>query len=164
MKSTGEVMGIDADFPQAFAKSQSGAWADLPTQGTAFLSVKNKDKPAIIEIARELVALGFDLVATGGTCQALNDAGLPAERVNKVKEGRPHSVDAVKNGAFCMAINTVGDAQGQADSFFLRREAITQKMSYFTTVAAGRAAVMAIGALAKKGMHIQALQDYIKQA
>jgi len=158
------VMGIDAEFPQAFAKSQAGAWASLPTGGSAFLSVKDKDKPAAVEIGRELASLGFTLMATHGTCKALTAAGIPVQRVNKVQEGRPHSVDAMKNGEFTMAINTVGDAQGQANSFALRREAITQKMSYFTTVAAGRAAAQAISALAKKGMHIQALQDYIKPA
>ncbi|MBI5136193.1 MAG: carbamoyl-phosphate synthase large subunit [Nitrospirae bacterium] len=160
MLSTGEVMGIDAEFPQAFAKSQEGAWASLPVAGTVFLSVRDSDKPAIVGIGRELVALGFKVVATQGTCAALAEAGVSVERVNKVKEGRPHVVDLVKNGDIAMTINTVGDAQGQADSFSLRREAITQKMSYFTTVAAGRAAVCAIGALAKKGMRIRAIQDY----
>jgi len=160
MLSTGEVMGIDQDFPRAFAKAQLGAWTVLPTEGTAFLSVKDRDKDAVVPIARELADLGFSLLATDGTCRALTDAGIPVQRVNKVQEGRPHAVDAVKNGNIVLALNTVGDPQGRADSFSLRREAISRKISYFTTVAAARAAVGAIGALAKKGVRIQAIQDY----
>jgi len=164
MRSTGEVMGIDGDFALAFAKSQMGAWTALPTSGTAFLSVRDADKPAVVEIGRELAALGFTIVATEGTCRALAEAGVPARRVNKVAEGRPHVVDMAKNGEIVMTLNTVGDAQGQADSFSLRREAVAQRMSYFTTVAAGRAAVRAIRASAEKGLNIRALQDYFGEA
>jgi len=164
MLSTGEVMGIDADFALAFAKAQMGAWTALPAGGTAFLSVRDADKAAAVEIGRELAALGFAIVATDGTCKALTDAGVPAERVNKVQEGRPHIVDMVKNGEISITVNTVGDARGQADSFSLRREAVTQKTSYFTTVAGGRAAVRAIRAVAERGLHIQALQDYFTES
>ncbi|MFQ5507985.1 MAG: carbamoyl-phosphate synthase large subunit [Leptospirillia bacterium] len=162
MRSTGEVMGIDADFPLAFGKSQAGAWASLPTEGAAFLSVREEDKPATVEIARELFALGFSILATGGTCQAITNAGIPCERVNKVMEGRPNSVDLVKNGEIALTVNTVSDAQGKADSFSLRREAIAQRMSYFTTIAAGRAAAQAIAAQKKSGVNARALQDYLK--
>jgi carbamoyl-phosphate synthase large subunit len=160
MVSTGEVMGIDADFALAFAKAQMGSWTALPSGGTAFLSVRDADKPQAVAIGRELADLGFAVVATEGTCNALNAAGVPARRVNKVQEGRPHIVDMVKNGEVSITVNTVGDAQGQADSFPMRREAVVQKTSYFTTVAGGAAAVRAIRAVRERGLHIQALQDY----
>ena len=105
MLSTGEVMGIDQDFPRAFAKAQLGAWTVLPTEGTAFLSVKDRDKDAVVPIARELADLGFSLLATDGTCRTLTDAGIPVQRVNKVQEGRPNAVDAVKNGNIVLALS-----------------------------------------------------------
>jgi len=160
MVSTGEVMGIDSDFGLAFAKAQAGAWTALPEGGAAFLSVRDADKPQVVELARELHALGFEVLATEGTALAIEAAGVPARRVNKVKEGRPHIVDMVKNGDVTLCVNTVGDAQGMADSFSLRREAVARKMSYFTTVAGGRAAARAIRALSERGMVTQALQDY----
>jgi carbamoyl-phosphate synthase large subunit len=160
MLSTGEVMGIDADFGLAFAKAQMGAWTALPASGTVFLSVRDADKPTAVAMGRDLVEAGFNLIATEGTCKALNDAGVPATRVNKVKEGRPHVLDMAKNGKIVMTVNTVADAQGQADSFALRREAVAQKMSYFTTAAGGRAAARAIRAVAEQGFSIRALQDY----
>ncbi|MDH4228805.1 MAG: carbamoyl-phosphate synthase large subunit [Nitrospirota bacterium] len=163
MLSTGEVMGIAADFPEAFAKAQEGAWSSLPEGGTAFLSVKDADKPLIVQVGRELAALGFAITATHGTCEALQKAGIEARRVNKVSEPRPHAQDLFKNGEIVFSINTVGDAQAQADSFWLRREAVSRKMSYFTTAAAGRAAVKAIAAMAKKGLSIRPLQDYFKK-
>jgi carbamoyl-phosphate synthase large subunit len=160
MVSTGEVMGIDTDFGLAFAKAQAGAWTALPAAGKAFLSVRDADKAAVVAIAKELHVLGFEVLATDGTCRAIAAAGVPAVRVNKVREGRPHIVDMVKNGEVTLCVNTVGDAQGQADSFSLRREAVARKMSYFTTVAGGKAGVRAIGAMRGKGMTIRALQDY----
>jgi len=160
MVSTGEVMGIDTDFGLAFAKAQTGAWASLPAAGKAFLSVRDADKAAVVAIAEELHALGFEILATDGTCRAIAAAGVPAVRVNKVKEGRPHIVDMVKNGEVTLCVNTVGDAQGQADSFSLRREAVGRKMSYFTTVAGGKAGVRAIRAVREQGLTIRALQDY----
>jgi len=163
MLSTGEVMGIDLDFGLAFAKAQTGAWTSLPAAGKAFLSVRDADKPAVVAIAEELHALGFEILATDGTCRAIAAAGVPVVRVNKVKEGRPHIVDMVKNGEVTLCVNTVGDAQGQADSFSLRREAVVRKMSYFTTVAGGKAGARAIRAVRDQGLTIRALQDYFGQ-
>jgi carbamoyl-phosphate synthase large subunit len=160
MVSTGEVMGIDSDFGLAFAKAQAGSWTALPPAGKAFLSVRDADKPAVVAIAMELHAMGFEILATDGTCRAIAAAEVPVTRVNKVLEGRPHIVDMVKNGEVTLCVNTVGDAQGQADSFSLRREAVARKMSYFTTVAGGKAGVRAIGAVRAQGITIRALQDY----
>jgi len=160
MVSTGEVMGIDTDFGLAFAKAQEGAWTGLPSGGAAFLSVRDADKAQVVKLARELHALGFTILATEGTARAIEAAGVPARRVNKVKEGRPHIVDMLKNGEITLCVNTVGDAQGMADSFSLRREAVARKMSYFTTVAGGRAAARAIAAVGERGLSTRALQDY----
>ena len=160
MLSTGEVMGIDTNFPQAFAKAQAGAWAALPTEGVAFLSVKDADKAALIPLARQLVDVGFSLLATGGTCKVLEASDIPVTRINKLVEGPPNVVDEIAAGRVSMIINTVGNTTGRKDSFALRREAIARKVSYFTTIAAGRAAVGAIDALIHKGVQVKALQDY----
>jgi carbamoyl-phosphate synthase large subunit len=160
MRSTGEVMGLDRDFNTAFAKSQLAGGTMLPHGGTAFFSVKDADKPAIVEAARQLVAMGFTLVATGGTASFLAEAGVPVTRVNKVLEGRPHIVDVMKNGAIHLVINTTEGAQAIRDSFELRRTALMNRIPYYTTIAGARAAVRAIAALRAGSLEVTPLQAY----
>ncbi len=160
MKSTGEVMGIDTDFGLAFFKAQAGAGGTLPTSGTVFISVKDRDKPQILSLAQKLIELGFNLLATRGTAQFLEQAGISLRMVYKVKEGRPHVVDCIKNGEVQMVINTVGDKVAQEDSYLLRRATLNQNIPYFTTIAGARAAVRAIEANFKGKSGVKALQDY----
>jgi carbamoyl-phosphate synthase large subunit len=160
MRSTGEVMGIDVDFARAFQKSMLASGTRLPTSGTAFLSVRDQDKPALLEIARRLVNLGFDLVATHGTCAALTKAGLPVRGVNKVLEGRPHIVDAIENHEIQLVINTTEGAQAIVDSQSLRRAALMAGIAYQTTLRGAKAALEAI-AVAKRGdLRVAPLQHY----
>ena len=161
MKSTGEVMGIDTDFGRAFAKSQLGAGTDLPLSGTVFISIKDEDKPAFIEICRNLVEDGFSILATGGTTAALQAAGVPATRINKVMEGRPHAVDAMLSGDIQLVFNTAKGAGAIKDSFSLRHTALTNKVPYYTTVAGSRAAAEAIRALRAGQLGVRTLQDYL---
>ena len=160
MKSTGEVMGIDGDFGWAFAKSQAAAGVPLPNSGTVFLSVKGSDKPAALDVARRLSRLGFRIEATSGTAAYLRDGGVEVTHVNKVKEGRPHVVDHIKNGAISLVINTVRDQSSKADSASIRREALQQGLPYFTTMPGARAAVMGIETMQKKRLSIRSLQEY----
>jgi carbamoyl-phosphate synthase large subunit len=160
MKSTGEVMGLDSDFGRAFAKSQLGSGVSLPLQGRVFVSVRDHDKPAVIEPCRTLVALGFSLIATRGTADALRQAGLPVETVNKVAEGRPHIVDRMLSGEVQLVFNTTEGAAAIADSFSLRRTALTNDIPYYTTTAGARAAVQAIVALKTGSLEVAPLQSY----
>ncbi len=160
MKSTGEVMGIDGDFGWAFAKSQAAAGTKLPLGGTAFISVKDQDKPAALELARRLHQLGFQIEATRGTAAYIKEQGVPVETVNKVMEGRPHVVDHIKNGEVNLLVNTVGSQSSHEDSLSIRREALHKGLSYYTTMPGARAAVRAIEAVAKKGITIRSLQEY----
>jgi carbamoyl-phosphate synthase large subunit len=164
MKSTGEVMGLDTNFARAFAKSQLGAGIKLPLAGTAFLSVKDSDKPAILPVARRLVELGFSLLATKGTAAYLSKAGIAAKPVNKVLEGRPHCVDAIRSGDIQLVINTANGAQSVADSFDIRRSALTHAVPNFTTIAAARATAHAIAALKSGSLEVAPLQSYFPQS
>ena len=160
MKSTGEVMGIDQDFGWAFAKSQAGAGAPLPKGGTAFISVKESDRPAALEVVQQLQRLGFAIEATSGTAAYLRDHGVQTETVNKVKEGRPHVVDHIKNGRIALVVNTVRTASAHADSLSIRREALNKGLAYYTTIRGARAAVMGIEAILKTELTIRSLQEY----
>jgi carbamoyl-phosphate synthase large subunit len=160
MKSTGEVMGLDFTFARAFAKSQLGAGLRLPVKGTVFVSVKDKDKPAMIEPCRKLAELGFRLLATIGTAEYLGARGIVVERINKVHEGRPHIVDAMKDGAVQLIFNTVEGSQAMADSFSLRQAALLGNIAYYTTVPGVRAAVAAIADLASGELEVAPLQAY----
>ncbi len=160
MKSTGEVMGLDTDFGRAFAKSQLGIGTSLPLEGCVFVSVRDRDKAALIEPCRRLVEMGFTLVATVGTAAALVAAGLRATTVNKVREGRPHIVDRMLNGDVQLVFNTTEGTQAIADSFSLRRTALTHAIPYYTTVAGARAAVQAIAALRAGSLEVAPLQSY----
>jgi carbamoyl-phosphate synthase large subunit len=163
MKSTGEVMGLDTNFARAFAKAQLGAGVKLPLAGTAFLSVKESDKAAIVPVARRLAELGFSILATKGTAAHIARAGIAVKSVNKVLEGRPHCVDAIRSGDIQLVINTAHGAQSVADSFDIRRSALTQGVPNFTTIAAARATAHAIAALISGSLEVAPLQSYFPQ-
>ena len=163
MRSTGEVMGIDRDFDTAFAKSQIASGSTLPLGGTVFISVKDSDKPATVELARRLIALGFTIIATNGTARFLRAAGLAVERINKVLEGRPHVVDAMINGSVALVINTVDGTQAIRDSYTLRRNALLQRVPYYTTIAGARAAAKGIAALQAGSLEVTPLQAYSRR-
>jgi carbamoyl-phosphate synthase large subunit len=160
MRSTGEVMGLDADFQAAFAKAQIAAGDTLPTAGVVFISVKDSDKATMVEPARDLVSLGFSIVASGGTADHLQAAGVAVSRVNKVAEGRPHIVDAMKNGDVQLVINTTEGAQSYRDSFSIRRTALQQDIPYYTTVAGAKATIQAIRRLKTGDLEVRPLQAY----
>jgi carbamoyl-phosphate synthase large subunit len=161
MKSTGEVMGIDVDFARAFAKSQLGAGQIIPVQGTAFLSVKDSDKPAIVLLAEQLVEMGFKLLATEGTAKSLKIAGMNPESINKVMHGQPHIVDAMTDGRVDIVFNTAGGVAEISDSGSLREAALINQIPYYTTVAGARAAVAAISALRTGTLEVAPLQSYL---
>jgi carbamoyl-phosphate synthase large subunit len=164
MKSTGEVMGLDVSFERAFLKSQLGAGVKLPESGTAFISVKESDKGAAVTLARRLAEMGFRVVATRGTAARIREAGFACEIVNKVLEGRPHCVDAIKSGDIQLVINTTGGGQSVADSFDIRRSALTQGVPHYTTLAGARAAVHAIAALRAGTLDVAPLQAYFEKS
>jgi carbamoyl-phosphate synthase large subunit len=164
MKSTGEVMGIDTNFARAFAKSQLGSGTRLPLSGTVFMSVKDKDKPAMVKAGRRLLELGFRLLATRGTARELEKHGLEVKVVNKVLEGRPHIVDAIKSGEVQLLFNTTEGAAAIADSFSLRRTALMNNIPYYTTVAGAEAAVEAIATLKTGTLDVAPLQSYFSNS
>jgi carbamoyl-phosphate synthase large subunit len=161
MRSTGEVMGIDTKFAIAFAKSQLGGGTKVPKSGTVFVSVRDTDKPRILETVRLLRAAGFDIVATGGTQRYLAAQGIPVRKINKVLEGRPHVVDAIKNGEISLVFNTTEGAQALSDSRSLRRAALLSKVPYYTTLAGAIAAAQGIAALKSGTLEVRPLQDYV---
>ena len=160
MKSTGEVMGIDMDFPTAFAKAQSAASSALPFSGQVFISVKDRDKLASVDIAQRLHKAGFVIEATRGTAGVLQEYGIPVTVVNKVKEGRPHIVDHIKNGDIVLVVNTVGDMKSKNDSYSIRRSALTKGIPYYTTISGAKAAISGIEALQKRSIEIRSIQEY----
>ena len=160
MRSTGEVMGLDTNFATAFAKSQIGGGTVLPVEGTAFISVRNDDKNKIVSLAAELLELGFKILATSGTCKLLEENGLSVTHVNKVLEGRPHIVDAMKDATVELVINTTEGEQSLADSKSIRRTALEMKIPYFTTIAAAEAAISGIKAVRAGPLNVRSLQDY----
>ncbi|HRK23774.1 MAG TPA: carbamoyl-phosphate synthase large subunit [Beijerinckiaceae bacterium] len=162
MRSTGEVMGLDRSFGVAFAKSQLGAGSKVPKSGTVFVSVRDDDKPRLLESIRELVRLGFRIIATGGTQRYLVEQGVKCERINKVLEGRPHIVDEIKNGRVQLVFNTTDGAQAMADSKELRRQALLAKVPYYTTLAGAVAAAEGIAAYLGGDLEVRALQDYAR--
>ncbi|MEL6112232.1 MAG: carbamoyl-phosphate synthase large subunit [Pseudomonadota bacterium] len=160
MRSTGEVMGLDTGFARARAKSLLAAGAKIPTEGCVFISLKDSDKTDMVGAARDLLDMGFSMIATAGTASFLKEQGLAVEPVNKVLEGRPHIVDALKNGEVQMVFNTTEGAQSVADSRSIRTTALYQKIPCITTAAGARAAVRAIAALRKDSLDVAALQSY----
>jgi carbamoyl-phosphate synthase large subunit len=161
MKSTGEVMGVGKTFAEAFVKSQLGSGTKLPKAGKAFISVRREDREKVIEIARSLANLGFQLVATKGSAAALADAGLKVTPVNKVAEGRPHIVDMIKNGEISFIVNVTEDKKAVADSYEIRRSALQQKVTYYTTLAGAKAAC--IGMAHMQELEVQSLQSLHQQ-
>ena len=160
MKSTGEVMGLDVDFAHAFAKSQLGSGTNVPQSGAVFISVKERDKPAMVALGRRLADMGFRLIATSGTADALNAAGLEAESIKKVHEGRPHIVDSMISGEIQLVFNTTEGAKAISDSYALRRTALVHRIPYYTTVAGCRAMVEAIAAVRSGPLDVAPLQSY----
>ncbi|EIJ42314.1 carbamoyl-phosphate synthase, large subunit [Beggiatoa alba B18LD] len=161
MKSTGEVMGVGRSFGEAFAKSQLAAGLNLPRSGRAFISVRETDKQAAVDVSRDLLSLGFEIVATRGTAKALRDAGVTCTTVNKVIEGRPHIVDSIKNEEISLIINTTEGKQAISDSFTIRRTALQHKVTYTTTMAGARAMVLALK-VSQSG-EVNRLQDLHKE-
>jgi carbamoyl-phosphate synthase large subunit len=160
MKSTGEVMGIDRDFPTAYIKSQLGEGTVLPGKGVLFVSVKDSDKPLIVEPVRQLIEHGLTVVATGGTQAYLAEAGLPIERVNKVAEGRPHIVDKIVDGGIALIFNTTEGWQSHKDSQSIRASALEAKVPYYTTATASAAVAQAITLVKASELEVRSLQDY----
>jgi carbamoyl-phosphate synthase large subunit len=160
MKSTGEVMGIDKDFATAFAKAQIGAGTILPTAGTVFVSVKDSDKPVILPAVKQLIDMGFSIVATTGTADYLESEGLTIARVNKVAQGRPHIVDRIKDGAIALIFNTTEGWQSLKDSQDIRRSALMGRIPQFTTASAAVASAQAIAALRERSLEVRSLQSY----
>jgi len=164
MRSTGEVIGLDRSFDIAFAKSQLGAGSKVPVKGTVFVSVRDEDKPRIIPSMRILADLGFRILATGGTLRLLQDEGIQAAKINKVLEGRPHVVDAIKNGEIQLVFNTTDGPQALADSRSLRRTALLHKVPYYTTLAGAIAAAEGIKAYCSGDLEVRSLQSYFTRA
>lgn len=160
MKSTGEVMGIDFDFGRAFAKAQIGAGVKLPTTGAVFVSVKDADKQPALAAIKRLASAGFKIVATAGTAQFFKDHGVEVSSINKVKEGRPHCVDAIKNREFTMVFNTTLGAASVADSYAIRRAALMNEIAYFTTVAGINAVTDGVLAMQRETLDVKPLQEY----
>jgi len=160
MKSTGEVMGIDVDFPRAFLKAEDGAGTVLPATGTVFLSVRPEDKQASKTIAALLSAAGFDLIATGGTAEFLAEIGIPCRTINKVREGSPHIVDALKAREVDVVFNTTSSPESIVDSFSIRRTALETRTPYFTTIAGAGAASVAMVERARGAPTVRTLQEF----
>jgi len=164
MRSTGEAMGLDRDYAIAFAKSQLGAGSPIPAGGTVFVSVRDQDKPKIVGPVKRLEGLGFKVIATSGTRRFLAENGVPCARINKVLEGRPHIVDAIKNGEVQLVFNTTDGAQAIVDSRSLRRAALLHKVPYYTTIAGAVAVSLGIEAYRSGTLEVRPLQSYFASA
>ncbi len=161
MKSTGEAMGLDTDFAHAYAKAHLASGSRIPLKGTVFISVKDSDKQALIPLANSLIDFGFKLIATSGTQRFLAGEGIPVERINKVREGRPHIVDVLKDNKVDLVINTTEGAKSIADSFSIRRTSLQNKITYTTTMEGARALVKAVDAIKNSGgLDVRSLQSY----
>jgi carbamoyl-phosphate synthase large subunit len=162
MRSTGEVMGIDSSFGMAYAKSQIAAGQNLPLAGNVLISVKDEDKKYLKELGISLTEAGLNILATKGTSEYLEGVGIKNVKINKVKEGRPHIIDALKNKEISMIINTPRGQKSLEDSYVIRRSAIEFSLPYYTTIRGAEAACMAIKALKENNISVKALQDYYK--
>ncbi|MCK5190257.1 MAG: carbamoyl phosphate synthase large subunit, partial [Methylococcales bacterium] len=157
MKSTGEVMGVGKSFGEAFAKSQRAAGVDLSAGGKVLISIREADKPKVVEVAEMLIKNNYQIVATKGTAKIIKDAGLACEVVYKVNEGRPNTVDMIKNDEIQLIINTTDGVKAIKDSFTMRREALQHHVTYYTTMAGAKAACYALGEL--DAGNVNCLQD-----
>ena len=162
MKSTGEVMGTGRTFGEAYAKAQAASGVTLPRHGVAFISVRDRDKAAAVLLARKLIERGFELVATTGTAHTLTEAGLTCRRVNKVREGRPHIVDMIKNDEIDLVVNTTEGKLAIRESNSIRREAVHRRVTYYTTIAAGLATCEALDHIDE--VEVNRLQDLHREA
>ncbi len=162
MKSTGEVMGIGYDFGSAYAKAQLGAGQKLPTQGTVFISVMDADKADIANVAKEFTQMGYNIMATSGTCSFLNNLGIAAKQVNKLEQGRPHVEDAIKNNQIDLVINTGSGDTPSKDGYVIRRAALKFAIPYVTTAAGALAISKALAALKSQTLGVRSLQEYHK--
>ena len=162
MKSTGEVMGTGRTFGEAYAKAQAASGVTLPRKGVCFISVRDRDKPGAVGLARKLIERGFEVLATEGTARALTEAGIACRRVNKVREGRPHIVDMIKNDEIDLIVNTTEGKQAIRESNSIRREAVHRRVTYYTTLAAGLATCEALDHLDE--VEVNRLQDLHKEA
>jgi len=161
MKSTGEVMGIDADWGMAYAKSQISAFNPLPVKGNVFLSVSDRDKDRAVTVARDLVDLGFKIYSTGGTHARLTDEGIPCTRLFKLHEqARPNVIDMMKNRHIHFVVNTPSTHETRADEVQIRSTAIAQKISHATNLSAAEASVKAIRSLKEKELTVKSIQEY----
>ena len=160
MKSTGEVMGIDADLGLAYAKSQMAAGSPLPQGGNLFISVKDADKPEAVKLAGQFVELGFQLYATSGTYHALFTAGVPVKKLFKLTEGRPHVLDMIKNGEIAFIINTPSGKSPRRDEVIIRGAAVSHRIPIMTTLSAAAASVGGIRSVQAKGLSVKPLQEY----
>ncbi|MBK1990969.1 ATP-grasp domain-containing protein, partial [Sphaerospermopsis aphanizomenoides BCCUSP55] len=160
MRSTGEVMGIDADFGRAFAKAELGAGEKLPLKGTVFVSMSDRDKGAAIEVVKEFINLGFTIIATQGTRQVLQENGVKVELILKLHEGRPHVLDAIKNEKIQLIINTPSGEEAHTDARLIRRTALAYKIPIITTIAGARATVAAIRSLQNTTLDVKVIQEY----
>jgi carbamoyl-phosphate synthase large subunit len=161
MRSTGEVMGVGRTFPEAFARAEEAASIKAPAVGQAFISVREGDKPRVLDVAKLLLEKGFTLVATHGTATYLQSKGLACAHINKVIEGRPHIVDLIKNGEISYIVNTTEGKQAIADSFSIRREALQHRVTYSTTIPGARALVQAIDS--RQNSRVHSLQELHKE-
>jgi carbamoyl-phosphate synthase large subunit len=161
MRSTGEVMGIDVGFGRAYAKAELAAGQKLPLAGKVFVSTSDRDKQAVVPVVRDLIALGFKIIATSGTQKVLAEHGLEVESVLKLHEGRPNVVDIIKNGQIQLIINTPSGEEAQADGKLIRRTALVYKIAMVTTIAGAKATAAAIKSLQSQPLEVKALQDYI---
>jgi len=161
MRSTGEVMGIDASFGAAFAKAELAANQRLPLKGTVFVSMSNRDKTQVVPVIKDLIDLGFQIIATEGTRKVLLENGLDVALVLKLHEGRPNVMDSIKNENVQLIINTPSGEEAQADGRLIRRSALTYKIPIITTIAGARATAAAIRSLQSQALSVKALQDYV---
>ena len=160
MRSTGEVMGIDKDFGMAFAKSQIASGTKVPKKGIVFISVKDTDKNKILKPASQLINMGFSITATDGTAEYLNKNGVTAKKINKVLEGSPHIVGAIKEGQISLVFNTTETPQAIKDSKSIRRSALEAETPYYTTVSGAIAAVLGIKSIKNKELSVKTIQSY----
>jgi carbamoyl-phosphate synthase large subunit len=160
MRSTGEVMGLDADLGVAYAKSQMAAGSPVPLSGKVFVSVSDADKPKVAELAAQFVALGFELVSAGRTAQVLEEAGLRVQRIAKLQEGRPHALDLLKNGELQLVINTPSGQVPRADEVKIRTTAVYTGTPIMTTLRGARALALGVAALKRQGYGVKTLQEY----
>jgi len=160
MKSTGEVMGIDADLGLAYAKSQMAAPPPLPKSGNVFVSVKDSDKEGVVPVARDFVSLGFGIIATSGTAEVLRRAGVPVETVFKIGTGRPDVLDKVKNGHVQFIINSPSGKVPRTHEVLIRNTSLAQKIPIMTTIRAAQASANGIRSLQRSQVHVKTLQEY----